>query len=288
MLEILTDPLGEEFMRRALTEITLIGLPAGLLGCWIVLYGISYAAESVAHSIFPGLVLAALAGLPLILGGAPALLLGAVAIALLARLPRIDRDTATAVVITGFFGFGSLSALSAATPPGLDALLFGDILGVSNSDLVFAAALTVTVLVGLWLSHGRLLAVGFDPASARSLGARPGLTELALMLLLAVTVLIAVQGLGNLLVVAVLVGPAATARLLSDRLVRTMAISAALAVGLGLLGLYLSYYAGTAAGASIALAYVAAYLAVATARGIVGTRIAGKLPAARYDHLDAG
>lgn len=287
MLEVLTEPLGQEFMRRALAEAVLIGLPAGLLGCWIVLYRISYAAESVAHSIFPGLVLAALTGLPLMLGGAPALLLGAVAIAALSRLPRIERDTAIAVVITGFFGLGSLLALSADAPPGLDAILFGDILGTSDGDLALSALLGLIVLVGLRLFHDRLLAAGFDPASAPSLGANPALAELVLMVLLAATVLVAVQGLGNLLVVAILVGPAATARLLSDRLIPTMALAAGLAVALAVLGLYVSYYAGTAAGASMALAIIVAYLVAASARGLAGKLPRGKFSPSRYDHSDA-
>lgn len=260
MLEILTAPLSEEFMRRALAEVVLIGIPAGLLGCWVILYGASYTAESISHSIFPGLVLAASVGLPLALGGAPALVVGALGIALLARHPRIERDTAVAVVVTGLFGLGAILALSVESPPRLDAILFGDILGVSNRDLAFAACLLILVLTGLRLLHERLLVTGFDAHSAARLGARPSWTELALILLLAATVLVAVQGLGNLLVISVIVGPAATARLLSNRVGSMMAIAASLAAVLGILGLYLSYHLGTAAGASVALCMVATYL----------------------------
>lgn len=268
MIEVLVEPLREEFMRRALAEATLIGVTAGLMGCWIVLYDMAYTTESLAHSIFPGLVVAALAGLPLVFGGAPALLLGAIAIALLARLPGVERDVAVAVVITGFFGFGSLLALTAEAPPGLEALLFGDILGPTDADLALAAALAVLVAAGLLLARWRLLAVGFDPGTARSLGARPALTETALALLLALTVLIGVQALGNLLVVAALVGPAATARMLVDRPGPMMALSAALAMGTGILGLYVSYYLGTSAGASVALAMVLPPLILSTMRGL--------------------
>lgn len=270
MLDVLTEPLAEPFMRRALLEILLVGLQAGFLGCWIVLFGHSYAAESISHSIFPGLVLAVLAGIPLIAGGAPALLLGALAIALVSRVPRVERDTAVAIVVTGFFGLGALLALSADAPPRLESILFGDVLGVSTGDLATTAVLTVAVLATLALTHDRLLATGFDPASARSLGARPALIESLLMLLLALTALVAVQALGNLLVVALLVGPAATARMVSSRMRPMMLISAALATGLGVLGLYVSYYAGTAAGASIALVIVAAYLLVALGRWSTG------------------
>ena len=114
--------------------------------------------------------------------------------------------------------------------------------------------------VSLALLHGRLLAGGFDRGAARSLGASPGSTEAALLVLLALAIVVAVQGLGNLLVVAVFVGPAATARQFTDRIAPMLTLAVAVAVLAGLAGLYLSYYAGTAGGASVALAIVAAYL----------------------------
>jgi ABC-type Mn2+/Zn2+ transport system permease subunit len=163
-------------------------------------------------------------------------------------------------VITSLFGLGVLLALAPATPPGLENLLFGDLLGVSRADLVTAAALTAGVLAALALLHRRLLAVGFDRTTARALGGRPLLTDLSLLALIAAATLIAVRGLGNLLVVAVLVAPAATARLLTKRFATMMALAAALAIACGIGGLYLSYYGGTAGGASVAAVLVAAYL----------------------------
>ncbi|HEU5104493.1 MAG TPA: metal ABC transporter permease [Solirubrobacterales bacterium] len=254
------EPLQDEFMRRAIAEMTLIGIAGGALGCWVVLYRLSYAAESLAHSIFPGLVLAAIAGAPLLVGGAPAILVAALAIALAARVPGVSREVAVGVVVTTLFGLGVLLALSPDSPPGIQEVLFGDILGPTDADLAAAAALAVLVAVALAALHGRLLAGGFDRGAARSLGAAPALTETALLVLLGLAIVVAVQGLGNLLVVAVFVGPAAVARQLSDRIAPMIAIAVATAVLAGLAGLYLSYYAGTAGGASVALAIVAAYL----------------------------
>jgi ABC-type Mn2+/Zn2+ transport system permease subunit len=254
------EPLQEPFMQRALAEIALIGLASGALGCWVVLYEFSYAAESLAHSIFPGLVIATLAGVPLLLGAAPAIAIAALAIAAAGRVPGVSRDVAVAVVVTTMFGLGVLLALSPASPPGIESLLFGDILGPTDADLLAAAALAVLVGAALWLLHGRLLATGFDRTSARALGLGPAAVDAALLLLLSAAIVVAVQGLGNLLVVAVFVGPAAAARRLTDRIVPMFAIATALALLAGLAGLYLSYYAGTAAGASIALAIVGAYL----------------------------
>ncbi|HEU5254259.1 MAG TPA: metal ABC transporter permease [Solirubrobacterales bacterium] len=254
------EPLQDEFMRRSIAEMTLLGVAGGALGCWVVLYRLSYAAESLAHAVFPGLVLAAIAGVPLLVGGAPAIVVAALAIALAARVPGVEREVAVGVVVTGLFGLGVLLALSPDSPPGIQEVLFGDILGPTDADIGAAAALAVLVAVSLLLLHGRLLAGGFDRAAARSLGAAPARTEAALLVLLALAIVVAVQGLGNLLVVAVFVGPAATARQLTARIGPMIAIAVATAVLAGLAGLYLSYYAGTAGGASVALAILAAYL----------------------------
>jgi len=254
------EPLQEAFMQRALAEIAMVGLAGGALGCWIVLYEFSYAAESLAHALFPGLVIAALTGVPLLLGASPAVVLAALAIALAARAPGTSRDVAVAVVVTTMFGLGVLLALSPDSPPGVEALLFGDILGTTDGDLFAALALALLVPAALWLLHSRLLATGFDRGSAPALGVSPGTVEALLLILLGAVVVVAVQGLGNLLVVAVLVGPAAAARRLTDRIVPMILLSAAIAILAGIAGLYASYYLGTAAGASIALAILAAYL----------------------------
>jgi ABC-type Mn2+/Zn2+ transport system permease subunit len=254
------EPLQEPFMQRALAEVVLLGVAGGALGCWVVFYGLSYAAESLSHSLFPGLVLAAIAGAPLRLGAAPAIVLAAVAIALAARVAGVSRDAAVAVVVTTMFGLGALLALAPASPPGVESLLFGDVFGVTDGDLLTAGLLVVLVAVALRLLHGRLLVAGFDRGTARSLGVSPALVDAALLLLLGAGIVVAVQGLGNLLVVAVFVGPAAAARRLSDRMLPMMLLAAGLAALAGIAGLYLSYYAGTAGGASVALAIVAVYL----------------------------
>jgi ABC-type Mn2+/Zn2+ transport system permease subunit len=253
-------PLQEPFMQRALAEVVLLGIAGGALGCWIVFYRLSYAAESLSHSIFPGLVIAAVAGVPLLFGAAPAIVLAALAIALTARIAGIDREAAVAVVVTTMFGLGVLLALSPQSPPGIESLLFGDVFGVTDADLATAAGLAVLVAVALRVLHGRLLIAGFDRGTARSLGISPAIADAALLVLLAAGIVVAVQGLGNLLVVAVFVGPAAAARRLNDRMLPMMVVAGVLAVVAGVGGLYLSYYAGTAGGASVALAIVAVYL----------------------------
>jgi ABC-type Mn2+/Zn2+ transport system permease subunit len=267
MVDTLLEPWREPILREALVEMVLVGVACGALGVWIVLYGLSYSAESLAHAMFPGLAVAALLGVPLVLGGAVGLALAGVAIALAARVRGIGADNAVAVVITTLFGVGALLALSPASPPGLQGLLFGDVLASSTSDLLLAGGLAAAVLIGMWLVHWRLLVVGFDRLGARALGVKPLGTELALFVLLAVAVLVGVQGLGNLLVVAALVGPAAGARILTRRVAPMVATACVIGVLAGVGGLYLSYFAGVAAGAAIAglLVAIAAMAAMSQA-----------------------
>lgn len=265
VLDALTDPWASEIMQRALIEVLLLGIAGGLLGCWIVFHSLSYSAEALPHAMFPGLVGAALLGLPLVLGGAVGLLAAALLIAASARIPTLDRDTSISVVFTSMFGLGVLMALSPDSPPGISDLLFGDVLGLTNGDVAVAAVLTLVVVVALKVLHPRLLATAFDRQAARSFGVRPGVVDVLLVVLIAIATLICVQALGNLFVAATLVAPAAGARLLGRRVTPTMAIAVAIAIGSGIAGLYLSYYAHSAAGASIAGVTVAVYLVMLAA-----------------------
>lgn len=275
--DAIADPWSQEILRRAFAEVALVGVAAGVLGCWIVLYELSYGAESLAHALLPGLVIAALAGLPLRLGGAAGLAVAGAGVALAGRVPEIGRDTAIAVVVTTLLGAGALLALSAESPPGLGALLFGDILGVTDADLWAALALTAIVAAALVVLHPHLLATGFDRAAAGRLGVRTLAVDLVLLALLSAAILVAVRGMGNLLVVAVLVAPAAGARLVTRRMAPMMVLAAAIAVAGGLGGIYLSYHADIAAGASVALALTggfAACAAVRAARAAMGSESA--------------
>jgi len=264
----LADPWSLGLLDRAFVELVLLGVVGGALGCWVILHGLSYSAESLAHALFPGLVIAALAGLPLLFGGIIGVVAAALAITLVGRAPYVGRDTSVAIVISALFGLGVLLALSPRTPAGLQGLLFGNILGLGRSDVLAAAGLAVIVLVAMWLLHWPLLVEGFDRAGARALGVHPFVADASLLVLLALAVVVATQALGNLLAPAVLVGPAACARVVSRRLVPMMALAFAITVLTGTAGLYVSFYVGTAGGASVAGAMVLLYVALR----IVGPR----------------
>ena len=235
--------------QRALLEVLLLAPAAGPLGVWVVIHRQAYASESLAHAMLPGLVGAALLGAPLILGAAAGLLVAAALIALAGRDERLGSDTAVTVAVTGLFGLGTLLALSPETPARLQELLFGNLLGVDRGDLVAAGALALVVVAGLAGLHRRLALHAFDGRDRES--------ALAVLVLLALATVVAVQGLGNLLVVALLVAPGAAALAVSRRLVGALLLSVLLAALAGAGGLVMSYYAETAAGASVALCAVA-------------------------------
>jgi len=266
MIDWLLEPLRQGIVVRGVAELVLLGVVSGGLGCWIVFSGLSYSAESLAHGMLPGLVAAGILGVPILLGGAVGLLVAALAIALVARVPRLDPGSATSVVVTTLLGLGVLLGLSPSAPAGLDGILFGDVLGVSDADILLTAGLAVAVTGLLAVLHPSLLLVGFDRVNARALGRSPLAFDVVLALLLALATLVAVQALGSLLVVAMLVGPAASARLVSRRMAPMMVLATLVAALASVAGLWLSYHADVAAGASVTLALGGVFLVLLAGR----------------------
>jgi ABC-type Mn2+/Zn2+ transport system permease subunit len=258
--------LHSGLLQRALIEVVILGAACGALGVWLLHLRHVYAAESLAHAMLPGLVLASLAGVPLLLGAGGGVLVAAALIALAARDTRVGSEIAVGVTVTTAFGLGAVLALAPDVPARLGELLFGDLLGASTADLVAAGGLAAVVAVALAVGHRSLCLAVFDPAAAPSLGVRPGHVELALLALLAVATVAAVQGLGNLLVFALLVAPASAALRLASGVRSQLALATALGAGAGALGLVVSAELDIAAGASVALAAVALYALAALAR----------------------
>jgi ABC-type Mn2+/Zn2+ transport system permease subunit len=252
--DFLLDPLRSGIDRRALLELALLGVFCGALGFWVVTERLAYAAESLSHGLLPGLVLAALAGVSLLLGAAGGALVAAALLTLAARDERIGPDTGTAVAVTGLVGLGALLALEPEAPQRLDELLFGDPLGVSDGDLVAATALLIAGGAALAALHRPLCAVAFDPSGAAAAGMRPALVRIFLLGLLAAAIAVAARGLGALLVLAVLVAPPVAVARHAGTPARAMLAAGAVAVLASVVGIEVSFHAGTAAGASVALA----------------------------------
>ncbi|HEY1275562.1 MAG TPA: metal ABC transporter permease [Thermoleophilaceae bacterium] len=272
VLDPLLDPWRSGLDRRALLEVVMLGAFCGALGFWVVEERLTYAAESLSHGLLPGLVLAAIAPAPLLLGAAGGVLVAAALIAVAARDERVGPDTATAVVVTGMVGLGALLALAPGAPPRLEEILFGDPLGVTDGDLVAAAILLTAGGVALAALRRPLTVTTFDAAGAAALGVSPTLLRLVLLGLLAAAVAVAVQGLGALLALAVLVGPPVAVRGMAAGPGRAMVAGAAVGALAGAAGIFVSFHAGIAAGAAVALTlclFAAAGAALA-AYGVTG------------------
>jgi ABC-type Mn2+/Zn2+ transport system permease subunit len=282
--DFLLDPFRSGIDRRALLELALLGTFCGALGFWVVTERLTYAAESLSHGLLPGLVIAALADASLLLGAAGGAVVAAILLALAARDDRIGPDTATAVAVTGLVGLGALLALVPEAPQRLDELLFGDPLGVSDGDLAAAAALLGAGGAALVALHRPLSAVAFDASGAAAAGVRPALVRFALLGMLAAAVAVAARGLGALLVLAVLVAPPVAVSRHAGPPARAMLAGAAVAVLASVVGIEISFHAGSAAGASVALA-----LCLAAAVGaVVPARSRSAARAARAEVESAG
>lgn len=260
-MDAIIGPFEYEFMQRALVEVIIVGVLCGLVGCFVVLRGLAFIGDALAHTVFPGIVLSYLAGKSILLGAFGFGTLTALGIGLLARSRRVTEDTAVGVLFAAFFALGVvLISRSEGFRRDLGSLLFGNVLGVSQQDVIATAVIAIVVLAVFFLLLKELQLVAFDPVMARTVGYPVFALDLVLLLLVSATVVAGLQTVGNILILALVVTPPATARLLTDRLGRMLALSAGLSVAAGVLGLLLSYHLDTAAGATIVLAATAMFV----------------------------
>lgn len=261
MITLLTEPLQYGFFQRALLEVATIGVLCGLVGCFVVLRGLAFIGDALAHAVFPGVVISYLLGQSILVGAFVFGGITALGVGVLTRSRRVSEDSAIGVIFAAFFALGVvLISRETGVRRDLGSLLFGSVLGVSMQDVIVTlviAAVVVTVLL-LFLKEFTLIA--FDATLARSLGYPVFQLDLVLLLLVAATIVISLQTVGTILVLALIVTPPATARLLTDRLDRMLVTSMGVALASGLTGLYLSYYARSAAGGTIVLTATAFFL----------------------------
>jgi manganese/iron transport system permease protein len=253
-LGFLLDPFSYGFMQRGLVATLLVGVVCAVMGTFVVLKGLAFIGDAVSHAAFPGLVIAYILGLPLYLGGAVAAVGTALAIGLVSRRSRLRFDTSVGVLFAGTFAFGVLLYSTIKGYVGdLLGYLLGNVLGISVGDLVQVALLGAIVLAIVILIRKELLFATFDPLGAAASGLPVPALEYLLLGLLGITIVVSIQAVGVILVVAMLVTPAATAQLLVVRFERLMLLAAGLAMVAALGGLYLSFYLNVASGASIVL-----------------------------------
>jgi manganese/iron transport system permease protein len=250
----LVDPFSYGFMQRGLVATLLVGVVCAVMGTFVVLKGLAFIGDAVSHAAFPGLVIAYILGLPLYLGGAIAAVSTALAIGLVSRRSRLRFDTSVGVLFAGTFAFGVLLYSTIKGYVGdLLSYLLGNVLGITVGDLVQVAILGAIVLAVVILIRKELLFATFDPLGAAASGLPVAVLEYLLLGLLGITIVVSIQAVGVILVVAMLVTPAATAQLIVVRFERLMLLAAILAMVAALGGLYLSFYLNVASGASIVL-----------------------------------
>jgi manganese transport system permease protein len=255
MLDLVLDPLGYAFMRRALLASVLVGLVCGTLGCYIVLRRMALIGDALSHAVLPGAAIAFILGAnDFFLGAAIAGLVTALLIGWVTANSRVKEDAAIGVVFTGAFALGIvLITLIQSRSVDLFHMLFGNVLGVDTRDLWVTGAIAVVVLVTIFVLFKELLLHAFDPIMAAAIGLPTRGLHYLLMVLLSLTVVASLQTVGLVLVVAMLITPASTAYLLTDRFGRMLAISAGIGVASSVIGLYGSYYGNVSSGASIVL-----------------------------------
>jgi manganese/iron transport system permease protein len=229
-----------------------MGLTCGLIGTYVVLRGMAFIGDALAHAIFPGVVIAFLLRADFFLGAIFFGVLTAALIGVISRNRRVSEDTAIGVLFAGMFALGVVLISTVEGYTGaLTGFLFGDILGVSVGDIVSSLVIGGLVLLALVFFHKELVLVAFDDDMAEASGLPVWLVNGGLLLLIALTIVVSLRAVGNILVVAMLITPAAAARLWTDRLPAMMGLSALFGALGGITGLYISYYTNLAAGATI-------------------------------------
>ena len=262
-MSFLTDPLSFSFFQNALIAALIVGLLCPILGAYVVIRGMAFLGDALAHIILPGVVIAFLLGIPLAIGALVMGVLTAFGIGALSEREVLREDSAIGVIFAGAFALG-IAMLSATDGYAVDLthFLFGNLLGVGTSDLITMSALSLIVLGTVVAFYKELQVVSFDRTLARTLRLNIRFFDYLLLLLIAVTIVVSLQVVGVSLILAMIVTPAATASLLTKRLKPMMLIGAIIGALSGIAGLYLSFYLDIASGPTVVLVATAIFLVV--------------------------
>ncbi|CAA9444117.1 MAG: Mn-Zn_transporter_SitD [uncultured Rubrobacteraceae bacterium] len=270
MADFLLEPLEFGFMQRGLLASVLVSVICGILGSFVVLKGLAFIGDALAHASFGGVALAFVLGINIYLGAFVFAIATALGIGAITQRGRVSSDTAIGVLFSGTFALGILiiSRVDRYTTD-LFGYLFGDVLSITATDLWTIAILGLVVLALVLVFYRQLLFVAFDPTVAAASGIATRRLEYLLLALLGVTIVTAIQAVGIVMVVALLVTPSATAYLLTRRFHHMILASVAVGALSALLGIYLSYYLDVASGAAIILVATALFFATLAVTGPV-------------------
>lgn len=271
--DLLLQPLTYEFMQRALIAALLIGAISGVIGCFIIVRGMSFFGDALSHSILPGVAVAYIFKADLFLGGLVAGVATALGIGWLTGRGRLREDTAIGVVFVGMFALGIVIISSTSSySVDLTHILFGNVLGVRPTDLLVMAGCGVVVIGTIILFYKELLAQSFDPTLMQTLRLPGEALRLLLLVLIAVTIVASLQTVGIALMLAMLITPAATAQLLVKRMHHMMLVASLIGMISGVVGLYLSWHLDVASGAAIVLTSTALFIVLFVLTHLRGTR----------------
>ena len=262
-LDFLTDLTNPNltFLVRALAAVVLASLVTGVVGCHVVLRGMVFIGDAVAHSVFPGLAVAFVLGGSLVFGGLVAGIITAVLVAVFSQNRKLKEDSVIGIFFAGSFALGiTIVSLAPGYSGSVQDFLFGSIVGISGADVAQAAGFAAVILLVLGLFHKELVAVSLDRESARACGLPVLALDVLLYVTVTVSVVISLQTLGNVLVLALLVIPASAARLLCSTLPRMMAFAPMFGVVCAVVGLYLSWAFNLPTGGVIVLTMIAGFL----------------------------
>ena len=267
-------PFAFGFMQQAFVIGVCVAVPAALLSCFLVLKGWSLMGDAVSHAVLPGIVLAYVAGLPLAIGAFAAGMSCALGVGYLKENSRIKEDTLLGVVFSGMFGLGIVLMTKIETDVHLDHILFGNMLGVSDSEMIETGAIALVVCGALLAKWRDLLLHAFDPQQARAIGLRTRWLHYGLLCILALTIVGALRATGIILTIAMLIAPGAIAFLLTDRFARMLPIAVVVAVGATILGVWLSFFLDSAPAPTIVLLLTATFIAAFVAQTMRASRTA--------------
>jgi ABC-type Mn2+/Zn2+ transport system permease subunit len=272
-VELLTEPFALAFQQRALIAGVLAGLMCAVVGTWLVLRGMSFFGDAFVHGVVPGIAAAVVLDINPVIGAAVAALVMVLAIETVHRQTMLNEDTAIGLLFVGMLALGVVIISRLDSYSGsLTTILFGDALGVTSTDLVGQGILAVIIIVTATVLYRPFLALSFNKQKAQLLGMHPGATHAALLVLIAAAVIGSYQAVGTLLVFGLLVGPPATAALIARTVPRMMVIAAGISVVSVWLGLVISYYAGSAGSATMALIPIILFFIVLSIKRLTLTR----------------
>ncbi len=267
------QPLAQPFMQRGLLAVVLVSIACAITGTFVVLSGLAFVGEALRHALFAGVVIGFLVGGSLVGGGMVAALIVAWLIGALGRQQGVGEDTAIGVLFSGAFALGVvLLGYARSGVQDLSTILLGNVLGISSSDLILTAAVLALVVALVTVFWKEWVLLGFDSALAAAQGRSLALWDSVLLVMVALALVAAFQTVGNVLVLALLLAPAATSRLLTTRLLPMMLIAALLGTTTSVVGLYISYWNDLPSGPTIVLlcgAIFAAALVAAPRSGLL-------------------